>query len=387
MIKITPFDERANREDILSTYLNLVAGVVPFYPEDVFPEGKFRWEGTWHEADRFWEIAGKRCRNRTPNYIKILENYGIREGAGESWKQRMENDALLAKKIIQKYSTVLYNFLYQDMDQDNAHVNPQNLYRLLTVPMNRLRQEEYDLDFVIQDPGGELLAHVFRYDTFAAKAEVSTLLDLMGVEVCPYCNRTFITTLKVEKGSLRSQIDHYKNKSGYPHLALSILNFVPSCAQCNHLKRDKDLPVLYPYAEEMGGSWVFATRPRGSVMYLTGAPSEKDRFEVVGKRVYQREEEGFEKRLGNSLEIFRLKELYDRGHRDHVLDLFRQRYVFGEDYLQSLCDRFPDLFHDLADVKNTMYFTDIRRENWGKRPLSKLVHDIDEEIEGLEGGY
>ena len=64
--------------------------------------------------------------------------------------------------------------------------------------------------------------------------------------------------------------------------------------------------------------------------------------------------------------------------------MFRQRYVFGEDYLQSLCDRFPDLFHDLTDVKNTMYFTDIRRENWGKRPLSKLVHDIDEEIEGGE---
>lgn len=387
MIKITPFDERSNREDILSTYLNLVASVVPFYPEDVFPEGKFLWEGTWHEADRFWEIAGKRCRNRTEGYTRTLKRYGIREEKSVSRQERIDNDALLAKKIVRKHSAALYNFLYQDVDKKKPRVNAKNLYRLLTVPMNRLRQEEYDLDFVIQDPGSELLAHVFRYDTFAAKTEVSTLLDLMGVEVCPYCNRAFITTLEVEKGSLRSQIDHYKNKSGYPHLALSILNFVPSCAQCNHLKRDKNLPVLYPYAEEMGGSWVFATQPRGSVMYLTGAPSEKDRFEVVGKRVYQREEEGFEERLCNSLEIFRLKELYDRGHRDHVLDLFRQRYVFGEDYLQSLCDRFPDLFHDLTDVKNTMYFTDIRRENWGKRPLSKLVHDIDEEIEGLEGGY
>lgn len=79
MIKITPFDERSNREDILSTYLNLVAGVVPFYPEDVFPKGKFRWEGTWHEADRFREIAGKRCRNRTEGYTRTLERYGIRE--------------------------------------------------------------------------------------------------------------------------------------------------------------------------------------------------------------------------------------------------------------------------------------------------------------------
>ena len=40
MIKITPFDERTNSEDILSTYLNLVASVVPFYPGRRFSGGK-----------------------------------------------------------------------------------------------------------------------------------------------------------------------------------------------------------------------------------------------------------------------------------------------------------------------------------------------------------
>ena len=119
MIKITPFDERSNREDILSTYLNLVASVVPFYPEDVFPEGKFLWEGTWHEADRFWEIAGKRCRNRTEGYTRTLKRYGIREEKSVSRQERIDNDALLAKKIVRKHSAALYNFLYQDVDKRN----------------------------------------------------------------------------------------------------------------------------------------------------------------------------------------------------------------------------------------------------------------------------
>ena len=139
--------------------------------------------------------------------------------------------------------------------------------------------------------------------------------------------------------------------------------------------------MLYPYAEEMGDSWVFNTQPQGSIMYLTWNPTEKDRFRIVGRNRNEQEVE-YSKRLQNSLNVFELEDLYN-SHKEYVLDLFRQRYVFGEDYLRSLCDRFPKLFHDLTDVKNMLYLSDIRKENWGKRPLSKLTHDIDEEISRL----
>lgn len=54
----------------------------------------------------------------------------------------------------------------------------------------------------------------------------------------------------------------------------------------------------------------------------------------------------------SSLEVFQTELLYNR-HKEYVLALFRQRYVFGGDYLQSLCDRFPELSDDLTDVTVT----------------------------------
>lgn len=381
MIKITPYYEHKNKDKIMDCYWNLIAAVTPFYPEDIFPDGKFRWQERVIDAEMFDKITGRRPRNRTKKYIEMLEHYEITKERTEGGCERRKNDALLAKSIIREKSPQLYVFLYQGIGEESAHVNKKNLHLLLTVPMNQLQTDDYDLSFAVTDYE-ELLTYVFCYEKFASQKELSRLLNLLGVEVCPYCNRTFITTLEMETGSLRAQIDHYKNKSQYPHLALSILNLIPSCGLCNHIKRDNDQPVLYPYAEEMGDAWVFETQPRGSVMYLTGNQAEKNGFAITGKCKEQDRQEEYAGRLENSLEIFKLEELYN-SHKEHVLDLFRQRYIFSEDYLKSLCDRFPDLFHSLTDVKNTLYLSDIRKENWGKRPLSKLTHDIDEEISRL----
>ena len=379
MIKIVPYYEHKNRDQIINLYLNMIAYVMPFYPEDVFPEGKFRWKETWVDSGQFASVTGKHTRSRKNNYLSILRKYGIKERGNENRKKRAENDALLAKRIIHRNSEKLYEFLYKGIGEECVHVNSENLYELLTIPMNKLHTAHHNLNFKITDPDKELLSHVFRYDVFASKKEeISELLELLGVEVCPYCNRIFITTLGKKENSLRAQIDHYKSKSKYPHLALSIMNMIPACGQCNYIKSDKDIPVLYPYAEEMGDSWVFETQPQGSIMYLTGNQTEKDKFIIAGKRQNE-QEKGYMKRLKNSLEVFKLEDLYN-SHKEYVLDLYRQRYFFGEDYLQSLCDSFPELFHDLADVKNMLYLSDIRKENWGKRPLSKLTHDIDEEI-------
>lgn len=381
MIKIRPFYEHKNRDEIVNLYLNLIAAVTPFYPEDIFPEGRFKWRGEWHDVKKFRDITSRHCRNRTKEYCGVLKKYGIGEGGRESDETLFKNDALLAKKIIQKKSDLLYQYLYEKVDIRSAHVNAANLYMLLTTPMNKLQIGGHNLDFKVKDSEKELLSHVFRYNAFASKKEVSDLLSLLGVEVCPYCNRIFITTLA--KDRIRAQIDHYKSKSEYPQFALSIMNMVPSCGQCNQIKGDYSEAVLYPYVDEMGDSWIFKTQPCGSIMYLTGNRSEKDNFILIGKEQEKCEDKEYRERLRNSLKVFKLETLYNT-HREYVLDLYQQRYVFGDDYLESLCDRFPELFHNITDVKNMLYLSDIRKESWGNRPLSKLTHDIDAEISGLK---
>ena len=76
----------------------------------------------------------------------------------------------------------------------------------------------------------------------------------IGVEICPYCNRSFIYT--TPKKGTRPQYDHYYPKSKYPYLALSMYNLIPCCPVCNNAKNAEDTfdnkSLLYPFEEEYG---------------------------------------------------------------------------------------------------------------------------------------
>lgn len=106
MIKITPYYEHKYKDKIMDLYWNLIALVTPFYPEDVFPDGKFRWQDALIGAEQFDKITGRHPRNRTEKYIEILENYEITKGRIEGSNEQRKNDALLAKSIIREKSVV-----------------------------------------------------------------------------------------------------------------------------------------------------------------------------------------------------------------------------------------------------------------------------------------
>lgn len=64
----------------------------------------------------------------------------------------------------------------------------------------------------------------------------------INIDVCPYCNRQYVFTIK--DGDGRPQIDHFFPQSDFPYLSCSLYNFIPSCSQCNHQKGD----ILNKYA-------------------------------------------------------------------------------------------------------------------------------------------
>ena len=64
------------------------------------------------------------------------------------------------------------------------------------------------------------------------------ILFLMGINVCPYCQRNYISSYedKVENEEINkttADLDHFIPKSVVPFLALSLYNFIPSCQICN----------------------------------------------------------------------------------------------------------------------------------------------------------
>ncbi len=427
MIKITPYYERPNAPAILKCYLNLVADVVPFRPEDVLYGVEIEPDSRSNTPrNRYFPQRGGN-QNRISAYVKLLndEDYKIDPNI-----PARDQDALLAKKIISKYSSNLYDFLYDKPSSDKpGAVNRENLRRLLTTTFH---QGNTPYEYSEKTPGTAALLrdHVFRYDAFSqkrypeTKRSVYQLLTLLGVSVCPYCNRQYITTVIHGRQSVRPQIDHFFCKKDYPYLALSINNLVPSCSVCNLQKHDRNKKILYPYEEELGESFIFRARyidkltdekkhreylidqtqdmragvarfdlksgieekKRDGAYIITsllqGSKDALDTFRITLEKSEENLDSDYVIRAENSMEMLDLEHLY-QSHKDYVLNLFLQRYVFTEDYFSAIQARFPKLFKTVDDVKHIIRLMNYSQKEWGQHPLAKLTHDIVEQIDEL----
>ena len=208
----------------------------------------------------------------------------------------------------------------------------------------------------------------------------------VGTDTCPYCNRNYIYSVgnKDNKGQ-RPDLDHFLNKSDYPYFAVSLYNLIPACKQCNTSKRDDSFSIkthLHPYYEGIDGEnsvqkdVVFSYTPKDlSFMY-----AKKTNFEIGIRRIYDDEKALLqENKLTKNFEALKLNKLYEL-HKDYVLELIKKANIYDESYLIELASMFPDVFHNKEEARDLVLNMDTKRENLHKRPLSKLTHDIAEEL-------
>lgn len=78
----------------------------------------------------------------------------------------------------------------------------------------------------------------FGYDKFTEvrsdlKWSAYKFAYMLGLRVCSYCKRQYITPYISKSGRMRGDIDHFWAKSEYPHFSMSIHNWVLSCPLCN----------------------------------------------------------------------------------------------------------------------------------------------------------
>lgn len=375
MIKISPYFNLPQKDEIFNLYLYLAANAMPFYPEDIFYEGFFFPDG---KTKRDIACYNRQPRRRTENYKNVLNNYRITDGNTE--KEKRIADALLAEKIIDKSSKRLHDFLYSGMI--GGHINPDKLRTLLTTSVGHDALQKFSfLPITLKEKQSkDLLEHVFRYEVFSKQKGIYRLIMLMGVEVCPYCNRLFITTV-AEKGKLiRPQLDHYRSKSEYPFLALSIMNLVPSCGVCNHTKGNDSREILYPYEDEMGNHCSFRIEAKSDITVLTG--NRFDDKELTIQLVQNDTVALLGKRIKESIDLLNLSELY-QSHKGYVSDLLLQRYVFTDEMIKDIAESLPGLFKNETEVKEMLIMGKLDQEHWGTRPLGKLTHDISKQLDEL----
>ena len=280
------------------------------------------------------------------------------------------------KNILKSNHTQIYNKLYNVATGD---LKDEEVEKLLLADRRTLKKYisifgDYSSNKNLAD---EILNNVFRYDTYSKRVAAVKILKKMKVSVCPYCNRQYIITLS--KGQVRPQFDHYYPKSQYPYLALSLYNMVPCCSVCNMAKSALDTlknPILYPFDEEMGKRVSFEIKRKKTANFVRMLQGLSNEFVIDLNVINQKDEIVIE----NQMKSLHLDDLYNE-HKEYVMDIIKSKYVNSPERIRELLKTFPMLFDSYEDVKNMLYMTNIQKESWGNRPLSKLTYDIDKQLE------
>lgn len=220
------------------------------------------------------------------------------------------------------------------------------------------RKAKYDY---IEDTG---------YKNFAKKKKEYNAYDLaksLNINACVYCNRNYtFTVTKSKKEILRPDIDHYYDKSSYPILALSFYNLIPSCTECNRtLKGTIHFNIndyLHPYEDD------FNTNAKFNYTYKT-----KETIEITLKTN--------DTRTQKIIDAFQLDTIYNEGYQDTVFELIQKAEIYNESYIDELMQKYEGtLFKNREDLLRLITCGYANDEDLHKRPLSKLIKDISEEL-------
>jgi len=191
----------------------------------------------------------------------------------------------------------------------------------------------------------------------------------IGLETCPYCNRSSIYTIGRNK-KIKPEIDHFYPKDKYPILAISYFNLIPSCPTCNGLgaKSNKDsyaLELKNPYEIEADD---FKFSFKVNSVSILHPFMDKESIEIF-----------FETQIKEHSRVFGLEFLYAE-HRDVVLELYlKAKHEYVREYIDYLYSYDGLEFTD-ADIYRfiTCGYRDDR--DLHKRPLSKLTRDISDKL-------
>ncbi len=216
---------------------------------------------------------------------------------------------------------------------------------------------------------------IFNYESFSKKNGYS-FTDILSINICPYCNRNYITTIGNDKSKfVRADIDHFLPKSKYPYLRMSFFNLVPSCVICNRNAKGRKSTSLkkniHPYLEGFGEDAKFIHVPKTYKDLIgKGHPDIDLKFDANKIK---------NKKIKGNIKIFRLKEQYSI-HTNELNHLLALREAFTEKYIDDLIKRNSRL--NLSKEQAYYYafglkYSKLDDEN---QPLSKFKRDILEHI-------
>lgn len=237
---------------------------------------------------------------------------------------------------------------------------------------------------------------IANYERYRKSVRLARIINIMQIEVCPYCNRNFMENYSVKQKDGRSKVyfkgdlDHHYSKDEIPALALSFFNLIPSCKVCNHEKLETRKRTFYPYYDNEEKEYRFSIElyddsDEKDIIYDRPIENiEKKRFDST---VWQGTSDNFKIKLRgidkhqlnecmkNSNEVFRLEKKYNHS-KEYVKEIIRKRYIYPEAHKEALMKNFGEVFKNDKEILETFYSYSGSGEYLRNRPLSKLTKDV-----------
>lgn len=198
----------------------------------------------------------------------------------------------------------------------------------------------------------------------------------LNINVCPYCNRNYIFNFtKNNTQEATAQLDHFFDKKDYPYLAVTLFNLVPSCSTCNQRKSSSKVKIFHPYTESFNESAKFKYN---GIMAID--KEDTTTFLDTKRVMFTLEAINNIDKVKNHKELFNLDNLYME-HKDIVSELLQKREIYPDSYIDELAHNYSGLFKNREDLLRLITCGYVEDKDLDKRPLSKLIKDISEELE------
>ncbi|WP_457744023.1 hypothetical protein [Sulfurimonas sp.] len=217
--------------------------------------------------------------------------------------------------------------------------------------------------------------------TMYSRLPKAKFIKELDIQVCPYCNRNYIFNFsKNNSQHATAQLDHFFDKKKYPFLAVSMYNLIPSCATCNQRKSSKQENIFYPYNESFNDNAKFVytfkvNNEKGAILDIKNI-----KLEIQAKKNISEKNED---KILEHKKMFNLENLYNE-HKEIVLELIQKREIYPDSYIDELLNQYEGIFfNNREDVLRLITCGYVDDKDLHKRPLSKLIKDISEELELL----
>lgn len=294
-----------------------------------------------------------------PNKVKLQEE--IENFCQDTYNHIQKNYKFYLNLYCKKHSSIIIKLLKNERPSKAAEIEENPFLFLMSAGYNTLKVIKDDLDISGSSALIPSKSKLGKYliNTLYKKYDHQKFISFFDTRVCPYCNRNYIGD---SKGGTRYHLDHFWAKTKYPILAACFFNLVPSCASCNGIK--KTIPFSYsPYSDDDADSDLKITYLLKSARY-THDPNAIDI--MMSSRGL----------LTNNIVALNLEQVY-KIHSDTVQELLWKKSVYTSSYIKGLSAILP---LSKIEMDRLITGTYCEKENFGKRPLSKLTADISKEI-------